>query len=151
MSAITRAQSNTTKSRSHFQSEPDPQLVFISHDTGSLNAEDRKIIRRRLLTLNRRKKASNTQQSQGDSTRNSLRTSTVSGEVGLGCGKGINRAGTRTAGVSTSQHAHESLVIHRAEHPLLAMNRLGNIITDPFGILEEVACPDIPTYDAFCH
>jgi hypothetical protein len=44
---------------------------------------------------------------------------------------------------------HEALIEYQAKQPLL--DRLGNIITDPLGILEAVSCPGILTYDAFCH
>jgi len=106
------------------------QLIFISHSvTGNLDAKDRKIVRQRLLTLNRRKKTKN--------------------ETALDCKSDFAGPLTAVCPTPDSEPGNKALIEHQAKQQLL--DRLGNIITDPFGILAEVACPGIPTYDAFCH
>lgn len=137
------AQSTATK-----ELPPNPQLVFISHSTtGNLNAENRKIVRRRLLTLNRRKKTSKPPQPQDDNDQASVRRRIVCTKHAAGCDNDV--AGSLISVHQTSDVGHQALIEYQAKQPLL--DRLGNIITDPFGILAEVACPGILTYDAFCH
>jgi hypothetical protein len=139
------AQSTATKQPPPDQITPNPQLVFISHSTtGNLNAENRKIVRRRLLTLNRRKK---TTKPQDDNDQASFRQRVACTEHAIGCDKDI--ADALIIVYPTSDVGHQALIDYQAKQPLL--DRLGNIITDPFGILAEVACPGILTYDAFCH
>jgi hypothetical protein len=142
------AQSTATKQPPPGQITPNPQLVFISHSTtGNLNAENRKIVRRRLLALNRRKKTSKPPQPQDDNDQAPSRRRVPCTEHAIGYDRNI--ADPLIIGYPASDIGHEALIEYQAKQPLL--DRLGNIITDPFGILAEVACPGILTYDAFCH
>ena len=152
MSACSYVQSTPTKQPLPGQNMPNPPLVFISNTTGNLDAESRKIVRRRLLTLNRRKKASKPpqpRQSRDDGNQASLRRRIPDADEDLHCNKIITASGPWIVECRTSKLGHEALIRYQARQPL--QDRLGNIITDPFGILAQVACPDIPTFDAFCH
>ena len=149
MSAWPYDHSTTTKHPTLGQNKPNPPLVFVSNTTGSLDAENRKLVRRRLLTLNRRKKTARPPQPPGDSNQASFRERTSCADAEVGSDKTIAETVPWIIECRTSKLGHEALIRYQARQPLL--NRLGNIITDPFGILAEVACPDIPTYDAFCH
>ena len=142
------AQSVATKQPHLDQTTSSKQLVFISHSTnGNLDARDRKTVRRRLLTLNRRKKTSKAPQPQDDSNQVSLRKRFADTELHLGCDEATPEPMIIVC--PTSDVRPKTMIEYQAKQPLL--DRLGNIITDPFGILGEVACPGIPTYDAFCH
>jgi hypothetical protein len=152
MSAETygHGQSTTTKEPPAGQATSKSQLVFIPHSTtGNLDAKDRKIVRRRLLTLNRRKKTSKIPQLPGDSNQASLRKRNSGTERGLDCDKDVIDPLIIVYSTPDTELGHEALIEYQAKQPLL--DRLGNIITDPLGILEAVSCPGILTYDAFCH
>jgi len=134
----------------HDQTTSNPQLLFIAHTTtGSLDAKDRKTVRRRLLTLNRRKKVTKVPQPPGDGNLASLRKHAVGTERSHGCSTKNSGPLIIVCPTTDIELGLEALIEYQARHPLL--DRLGNIIADPFGILEQVACPGIPTYDAFCH
>jgi hypothetical protein len=152
MSAETygHGQSTTTKQSIPGQKTSDSQLVFISHgSTGNLDAKDRKIVRRRLLTLNRRKKTPKIPQLPGDSNQASLRKCTAVTERGIDCDRDIADPSIIVYPTPDTELGQDALIEYQARQPLL--NRLGNIITDPFGVLGAVSCPGILTYDALCH
>jgi hypothetical protein len=141
------AQSTAAKQLLPCQATPNPQLIFISHGaTGNLDAKDRKIVRQRLLTLNRRKK---NPQSLDDSNEASLQKCIMGTENAIDCNSDFAGPLITPCPTPNSEPGHEALIEHQARQQLL--DRLGNVITDPFNILAEVACPGIPTYDAFCH
>lgn len=114
-----------------------------------LDAKNRKIVRQQLLMLNRRKKVSKAPQPPRNNFQASRRKEVIGTEGNLGCDNETITARPWAIDYRTSELVHAAVIKYQARQPLL--DRLGNIITDPFGILEEVACPDIPSFDALCH
>ncbi|KAM0708870.1 hypothetical protein Q7P35_002906 [Cladosporium inversicolor] len=152
MSACSYIQSTPTKQPLLGRNMSNPPLVFISNATGDLDAKSRKTVRRHLLTLNRRKKVSKPPQPRqppGDSNQASCRKRILGADDDLGCNRTIAEPGPWFVECRTTKLGHEALMRYQSRQPL--QNRLGNVITDPFGILAQVACPGIPTFDAFCH